>query len=573
MFMRFFGSLKKADEEPDYTSTRDRRSTLNEQHRSLFEEQDYEDEYDNYQDEKVVLPKDFARQVIKLEIQCERPDAVKGHLAIEYYNTKGDYDNQTFYQNKMKAMMTKTEILTIAGITDDPEGTNESILYQKAEKTRNMTLQQIREKQISKKKLNDALQLEVYKHEKKNAKIQEQIIEEKIEEHNDDEALKLVKKEQNIQSEQFRMRLAQRKKQSFQNRSMNFNIELSGGLLQKSPNRRENKKAEISQDNNESFGHSLVIHESKFSLQIENDDKKQSQYGQSAQKQAQKSTKHRYSSSQSVISFGNRSNTSLSGGGLAARITSQIQLVVQYIQNEEQLVEKEIFELQKLFEDLNIMSDLAMKITNLTKIFKMLETNDDFFSFEDSNPESNKQEETFDPKVPIKLVLDQFQVLMKQKEREVEDFLESLSEEKFQSTQEIKMKYQKMINMLKNSKDPTKDDKIQNYENKKQNDIEESQRNLNLKKSQGLIDIKNRYNQESLSITLDSIGFAENLRKNLQKVGQDSKNTKKVQRESMIQQIQQQISNGGNVQYGIDQMRDYQFQHRESTGYIGQKRK
>jgi hypothetical protein len=29
----------------------------------------------------------------------------------------------------MKQMMTKTEILTIAGITDDPEGTNENVLY------------------------------------------------------------------------------------------------------------------------------------------------------------------------------------------------------------------------------------------------------------------------------------------------------------------------------------------------------------------------------------------------------------------------------------------------------------
>jgi len=36
--------------------------------------------------------------------------------------------------------MTKTEILSIAGITDDPEGTNEKILYQKAEKNKNMTL-------------------------------------------------------------------------------------------------------------------------------------------------------------------------------------------------------------------------------------------------------------------------------------------------------------------------------------------------------------------------------------------------------------------------------------------------
>lgn len=34
------------------------------------------------------------------------------------------------------------------------------------------------------------------------------------------------------------------------------------------------------------------------------------------------------------------------------------------------------------------------------------------------------------------------------------------------------MKYQKMINMLKNSKDPSKEDKIKNYETKKSEELE-----------------------------------------------------------------------------------------------------
>lgn len=45
------------------------------------------------------------------------------------------------------------------------------------------------------------------------------------------------------------------------------------------------------------------------------------------------------------------------------------------------------------------------------------------------------------------------------------------------------MKYQKMINMLKNSKDATKEDKIKNYENKRNQDLEECQKELNEKKS------------------------------------------------------------------------------------------
>jgi len=46
-----------------------------------------------------------------------------------------------------------------------------------------------------------------------------------------------------------------------------------------------------------------------------------------------------------------------------------------------------------LLEDLNKSNDLGFKINNLTKILKMMETNDDFFSFEDTNPEINLQDE------------------------------------------------------------------------------------------------------------------------------------------------------------------------------------
>lgn len=57
------------------------------------------------------------------------------------------------------------------------------------------------------------------------------------------------------------------------------------------------------------------------------------------------------------------------------------------------------------------------------------------------------------------------------------------------------MKYQKMMNMLKNSKDPKKDDKIANYEEKKKAEIEEMQKELTDKKMQGLKEIKDKYNE------------------------------------------------------------------------------
>lgn len=56
------------------------------------------------------------------------------------------------------------------------------------------------------------------------------------------------------------------------------------------------------------------------------------------------------------------------------------------------------------------------------------------------------------------------------------------------------MKYQKMMNMLKNSKDPKKEDKIANYEEKRNSEIEELQKELTDKKMQGLKEIKDKYN-------------------------------------------------------------------------------
>lgn len=59
----------------------------------------------------MTLPKNFAQQVIELEIQCDRPEATKEHVkklmdlytvhlfnlilqtAIEYYNCNSDTDN------------------------------------------------------------------------------------------------------------------------------------------------------------------------------------------------------------------------------------------------------------------------------------------------------------------------------------------------------------------------------------------------------------------------------------------------------------------------------------------------
>lgn len=51
-----------------------------------------------------------------------------------------------------------------------------------------------------------------------------------------------------------------------------------------------------------------------------------------------------------------------------------------------------------------------------------------------------------------------------------------------------------MINMLKNSKDPKKDEKIANYEEKKKQEIEQMQEDFKNKKAEGLKLIKDEFN-------------------------------------------------------------------------------
>lgn len=57
--------------------------------------------------------------------------------------------------------------------------------------------------------------------------------------------------------------------------------------------------------------------------------------------------------------------------------------------------------------------------------------------------------------------------LQEGKDKEIEEFIEKNTEEKIISNTEVKNKYQRLINMLKNSKDPKKDERIEQYEDKK----------------------------------------------------------------------------------------------------------
>ena len=56
------------------------------------------------------------------------------------------------------------------------------------------------------------------------------------------------------------------------------------------------------------------------------------------------------------------------------------------------------------------------------------------------------------------------------------------------------MKYNRLINMLKNGKDPKKDEKISTNEEKKLNEIQEFVKEHNEKKNTGLTEIKEKFN-------------------------------------------------------------------------------
>lgn len=60
-----------------------------------------------------------------------------------------------------------------------------------------------------------------------------------------------------------------------------------------------------------------------------------------------------------------------------------------------------------------------------------------------------------------------------------------------------------MINRLKNSKDPAKDDKIMNYETKKSEEMEQVLREFNDNKASGSKEIKDKYNKLATDIVID----------------------------------------------------------------------
>ena len=102
-------------------------------------------------------------------------------------------------------------------------------------------------------------------------------------------------------------------------------------------------------------------------------------------------------------------------------------------------------------------------------------------------------------------ILSKLQDLAKQKDKEIEDYLEEFAEEKVQSSLEIKMKYQKMMNMLKGKVD--QEEKLKQLEEKKRKDEQEMQAEMNDAKAKRTQEIKEKYNKQAgeIGIQFDAI--------------------------------------------------------------------
>jgi len=77
-----------------------------------------------------------------------------------------------------------------------------------------------------------------------------------------------------------------------------------------------------------------------------------------------------------------------------------------------------------------------------------------------------------------------------------------LAEEKFMAQQEIKMKFNRLINMLKTS--AAKEEKTAELEQKRAKEIEEVVEEFAKKKREGLSEIKDRFNELALKVKVDA---------------------------------------------------------------------
>ena len=163
-------------------------------------------------------------------------------------------------------------------------------------------------------------------------------------------------------------------------------------------------------------------------------------------------------------------------------------------------------DVEQLVETLNREADLPLKQARFTKLVGL-------FAQPDARPAEERK--TFDARGMVEGCRNVLRNLQLERDKAVELCLEQLAEDRFAQTQEITAKFARLLALLKNSKDPKKEEKIEQYEAKKQQELAELQQVLTTKKAAALQDIKDLYRDKCRLVSLDTQAFIAAIRENV----------------------------------------------------------
>ena len=195
----------------------------------------------------------------------------------------------------------------------------------------------------------------------------------------EEEVIKVVQREQHIQSEQFRKRLAERQR-SKNNRSLSIGV--NNSLSFNINGRRSNLNANEVQSNmhNNNFDTQSMGRTGFGSARRHLDEGKMASSAGFAGFPRVNINLNVYNNNQngndSFFSCGKSVVTT--GGGLASKISMAISRVVWNLNNSSMNDDDDVADLINLIEELNSHTDLTVKLNNQSKICKILETNEDF---------------------------------------------------------------------------------------------------------------------------------------------------------------------------------------------------
>ena len=192
-------------------------------------------------------------------------------------------------------------------------------------------------------------------------------------------------------------------------------------------------------------------------------------------------------------------------GGFALTLASKINMALSRMGCGSEDEDEDVQDLIAILEELNLHTDLTVKLNNQSKLCKILQQSPDI---------KVEQQQLDQSQRAIKGLLEeskkQLEQLQQDKETAIEELLEMLAEEKFTHNQDIKSKYNKMTTMIKNA--ANKEEKMAQLEEKKAKEIEEMTEDFNRRKREGLTEIKEKFNGLAQKVKIDANQIKEVLK-------------------------------------------------------------